>query len=151
MNAPNKSGWKPEMQAAEGGFLGGPVTTTGNRALMLEEPLLFEIGRPDVTGVDLPEADASAPTRLGGLERADAIGLVGLTDLTGAPLLPTFVVRDPELGFRVAIESPIALDPQQSSDERTIAAATEYLRRSEAWVRRYPEQWRAWSKWRPRR
>ncbi len=80
MNAPNKSGWKPEMTQAESGFLGGPVTTTGNRALMLEEPLLFEIGRADVTGVDLPPVDASAPTRLGGLARSEAIGLVGLTE-----------------------------------------------------------------------
>jgi glycine dehydrogenase subunit 2 len=80
MNAPNKSGWKPEMQVAEDGFLGGPVTSTGNRGLMLEEPLLFEIGRKDVTGVDLPEVDPAAPTRLGGLAREQAIGLVGLTE-----------------------------------------------------------------------
>jgi glycine dehydrogenase subunit 2 len=80
MNAPNKSGWKPEMQVAESGFLGGPVTSTGNRALMLEEPLLFEIGRADVTGVDLPAVDADAPTRLGGLARSEPIGLVGLTE-----------------------------------------------------------------------
>ena len=80
MNAPNKSGWKPEMTHAESGFLGGPVTTTGNRGLMLEEPLLFEIGRKDVTGVDLPPVDANAPTRLGGLARNEAIGLVGLTE-----------------------------------------------------------------------
>jgi glycine dehydrogenase subunit 2 len=80
MNAPNQSGWKPEMQVAENGFMGGPVTTTGNRALMLEEPLLFEIGRADVTGVDLAPVDASAPTRLGGLARSEAIGLVGLTE-----------------------------------------------------------------------
>ncbi len=80
MNAPNKSGWKPEMQLAEDGFAGGPVTTTGNRALMLEEPLLFEIGRKDVTGVDLPPLDPSRATRLGGLERAEPIGLVGLTE-----------------------------------------------------------------------
>ncbi len=80
MNAPNKSGWKPEMTQAESGFLGGPVTTTGNRALMLEEPLLFEIGRADVTGVDLPAVDPAAPTRLGGLARSEAIGLVGLTE-----------------------------------------------------------------------
>lgn len=80
MNAPNKSGWKPEMQVAESGFAGGPVTTTGNRALMLEEPLLFEIGRADVTGVDLPAVDPAASTRLGGLARSEAIGLVGLTE-----------------------------------------------------------------------
>jgi glycine dehydrogenase subunit 2 len=80
MNAPNASGWKPEMQLATSGFLGGPNTTTGNRALMLEEPLLFEIGRADVTGVDLPTIDASAPSRLGGLARSQPIGLVGLTE-----------------------------------------------------------------------
>jgi hypothetical protein len=79
-----------------------------------------------------------------------AVGAPRLAALTGAPLLPTFVVRDPKLGFRVAIEPPIALDPKQPADERTVAAAAEYLRRSEAWVRGYPEQWRAWSKWRPR-
>jgi lauroyl/myristoyl acyltransferase len=79
-----------------------------------------------------------------------AVGAPRLAALTGAPLLPTFVVRDPELGFRIVIEPPIPLDPKQPADERTVAAATEYLCRSEAWVRRYPEQWRAWSKWRPR-
>ncbi len=80
MNAPNKSGWKPEMQVSDDAFHGGPATVTGNRGLMLEEPLLFEIGRADVTGVDLPAVDTSAPTRLGGLAREQAIGLVGLTE-----------------------------------------------------------------------
>ncbi|AOL93828.1 aminomethyl-transferring glycine dehydrogenase subunit GcvPB [Porphyrobacter sp. LM 6] len=80
MNAPNASGWKPEMTLAEDGMHNGPSTTTGNRALMLEEPLLFEIGRADVTGVDLPALDPAAPTRLGGLARSEAIGLVGLTE-----------------------------------------------------------------------
>jgi glycine dehydrogenase subunit 2 len=80
MNAPNKSGWKPEMTLADDGMHNGPATTTGNRALMLEEPLLFEIGRAEITGVDLPPVDSTAPTRLGGLERAEPIGLVGLTE-----------------------------------------------------------------------
>jgi lauroyl/myristoyl acyltransferase len=79
-----------------------------------------------------------------------AVGAPRIAALTGAPLLPTFVLRDPELGFRIIIEAPIPLDPRQSADERTVAAVAEYLRRSEPWVRRYPEQWRAWSKWRPR-
>jgi glycine dehydrogenase subunit 2 len=79
MNAPNTSGWKPEMKPADG-MHAGPGTVTGNRALMLEEPLLFEIGRPDVSGVDLPTVDPAAPNRLGGLAREQAIGLVGLTE-----------------------------------------------------------------------
>ncbi|MFN9717018.1 MAG: aminomethyl-transferring glycine dehydrogenase subunit GcvPB, partial [Sphingomonadales bacterium] len=80
MNAPNQSGWKPEMTLAADGMHNGPATTTGNRALMLEEPLLFEIGRADVTGVDLPPVDSAAPTRLAGLARSETIGLVGLTE-----------------------------------------------------------------------
>ncbi len=54
-------------------------TFTGNKALLQEEPLLFEIGRYDVTGVDLDEPEAFAP-RLGGLERSDGIGLPGLSE-----------------------------------------------------------------------
>ncbi len=80
MNAPNKSGWKPEMQVSEDGLHNGPSTTTGNRALMLEEPLIFEIGHAETTGVDLPEIDKTHTNRLAGFEREEPIGLVGLTE-----------------------------------------------------------------------
>ncbi len=46
----NRSGWKPSAPTAATGE--APATTTGNRALMLEEPLIFEIGDSDTTGVD---------------------------------------------------------------------------------------------------
>jgi len=52
-------------------------TFTGNRALMIEEPLLFEIGRLERTGVDVDEPEPFTP-RLGGLERAEPMGLPGL-------------------------------------------------------------------------
>jgi glycine dehydrogenase subunit 2 len=55
-----------------------PATFTGNRALRIEEALIFEIGRPEVTGVDLDEPARFAP-RLGGLERK-TIGLPGLAE-----------------------------------------------------------------------
>ena len=57
-----------------------PDTQTGNRALMLEESLIFEVGRADVTGVDI---DAVVEPRLGslaGLTRDDPIGLPGLSE-----------------------------------------------------------------------
>ncbi|KAF2989695.1 aminomethyl-transferring glycine dehydrogenase subunit GcvPB [Methylocystis sp. MJC1] len=56
-----------------------PETFTGNRALDHEEPLLFEIGRTDATGVDVEEPPQFA-ARLGGLERKDRIGLPGLSE-----------------------------------------------------------------------
>jgi glycine dehydrogenase subunit 2 len=54
-------------------------TSTGNRGLMLEEPLLFERCKWSGTGVDLPSPPAVA-ARLGGLERSAPIGLPGLAE-----------------------------------------------------------------------
>jgi len=54
-------------------------TFTGNRALQIEEPLLFEIGRHDATGVDIDEPEAFIP-RLAGLERSEPIALPGLSE-----------------------------------------------------------------------
>ena len=72
----NHSGWRPERpQAGEG----GAATFTGNKALMLEEPLIFEIGDERTTGVDLPERNA-ASSRLGTLARTRPIGLPGLSE-----------------------------------------------------------------------
>ncbi|MBV9077343.1 MAG: aminomethyl-transferring glycine dehydrogenase subunit GcvPB, partial [Methylobacteriaceae bacterium] len=64
------------------GRIGSPAdrpTFTGNRALAQEEPLLFEIGRTDVTGVDLDEPEPVA-FRLGGLERRAPLDLPGLSE-----------------------------------------------------------------------
>jgi glycine dehydrogenase subunit 2 len=68
------------------------MTFTGNKALMLEEPLLFELGDADTTGVDFEDVRAPAKAgaqagfalsrehKLGGLERTAPIGLAGLTE-----------------------------------------------------------------------
>ncbi|WP_293992714.1 aminomethyl-transferring glycine dehydrogenase subunit GcvPB [Sphingomonas sp.] len=55
------------------------ATFTGNRALMLEEPLIFEIGSTETTGVEVA-APAKVASKLGGLERAQPIGLAGLSE-----------------------------------------------------------------------
>ena len=102
----NPSGWRPSAPANE---QGETQTVTGNRALMLEEPLIFEIGTTEQTGVDFSPsplagegqrsaakqgegASNSAPLpnpspaegrgahRLGGLERTRPIGLPGLSE-----------------------------------------------------------------------
>jgi glycine dehydrogenase subunit 2 len=72
----NQSGWRPTAPEAS---TDAPETFTGNRALMLEEPLIFEIGDTQTTGVDFAEVPAGA-TRLGGLERHRDIGLAGLSE-----------------------------------------------------------------------
>ena len=64
--------------------IGEPITAThstftGNRGLQIEEPLIFEIGRAETTGVDLDEPAGLTP-RLNGLERQEPIGLPGLSE-----------------------------------------------------------------------
>jgi len=58
---------------------GDGQTVSGHRGLMLEEKLIFEQDEPGRCGVDLPEPAAFA-SRLGGLERKQAIGLPGLSE-----------------------------------------------------------------------
>jgi len=71
----NASGWRPEMGGNDGSR---SATTTGNRALMLEEALIFEIGDSETTGVDF--AACTPANRLGGLARGRPIGLPGLSE-----------------------------------------------------------------------
>src|SRR4051794_38065335 len=72
----NPSGWRPSSPANEQGHA---QTVTGNRGLMLEEPLLFEIGSTEQTGVDFADLPEHS-TRLSGLERSREIGLPGLSE-----------------------------------------------------------------------
>ncbi|VVT23334.1 putative glycine dehydrogenase (decarboxylating) subunit 2 [Sphingomonas sp. EC-HK361] len=90
MSAINQSGWRPEMATREGA---AAATFTGNRALMLEEALIFEIGDAKTTGVDFTDvacvpAEAGTQTglppsrehKLGNLARTASIGLPGLSE-----------------------------------------------------------------------
>src|SRR5256885_1239863 len=72
----NPSGWRPSAPA---NAQGEPQTVTGTRALMLEEPLLFEIGSTEQPGVDFAALPKRA-SRIGGLERTRPIGLPGLSE-----------------------------------------------------------------------
>jgi len=74
----NASGWRPEM-AGKDNADGAAPTFTGNKALMLEEALIFEIGDTTTTGVDIAPAQESK-SRLGNLARDTAIGLPGLSE-----------------------------------------------------------------------
>lgn len=88
MSTINQSGWRPQMNAVDGE---AAATFTGNRALMLDEALIFEIGSLDRTGVDFDAPGSDRPLsptlspqaergRLGGLERHRDIGLPGLSE-----------------------------------------------------------------------
>jgi len=54
-------------------------TISGDRGLDHEEGLIFELGRPGMTGVDIPDVQMSE-ARLGGQRRKGPIGLPGLSE-----------------------------------------------------------------------
>jgi glycine dehydrogenase subunit 2 len=69
---------RPTRPAASSGS-GEIQTFTGNRGLDHEEPLLFEIGSLDKTGVDLPTPKLGK-SRIGNLARTAPISLPGLSE-----------------------------------------------------------------------
>ncbi len=79
MNKMNASGWKPGTPVSHDNA-GEYPTVTGNKALMLEERLIFELGTRDTCGVDLPDPDPDVPNRLGKFARKQPIDLPGLSE-----------------------------------------------------------------------
>ena len=77
MNAPNASGWKPEMGSADTSAL---ATVSGDRALMLEEALIFELAAPGGTGVDFEAVEAAPLPAMARFLRKDIAALPGLSE-----------------------------------------------------------------------
>lgn len=82
MSALNPTGWRPEMGPAQhpDAEAERAPTFTGNRALQLEEPLIFEFGRADATGVDFAAQDAAPLDSLGPFLRSAPLDLPGLSE-----------------------------------------------------------------------
>ncbi|WP_133366602.1 aminomethyl-transferring glycine dehydrogenase subunit GcvPB [Qipengyuania sediminis] len=148
MNAPNQSGWKPASPLAGSGD--GAQTATGNRGLMLEEPLIFEIGTTQTCGVDLPEAKPGA-NRLGAFARTGEIGLPGLSepetvrhytrlsrqnyaiDLGLFPLGSCTMKHNPRLNEKVA-RMPGFLDVHPLQPVDTVRGALEVINELAFWL-----------------
>ncbi len=72
------SGWSKAVSGVRPGAR-ATDTSSGNRALQIEEKLIFEQSAEGRCGVDLPEPPALV-SRLGGVERRGPIGLPGLSE-----------------------------------------------------------------------
>ncbi|WP_299307255.1 aminomethyl-transferring glycine dehydrogenase subunit GcvPB [uncultured Croceicoccus sp.] len=77
MNAPNASGWKPQMGPA--GRSETP-TSSGDMALNLEEPLIFELANRGNCGVDFDEEPGDISPALASFARKSPVDLPGLAE-----------------------------------------------------------------------
>lgn len=126
------------------------ATVSGNKALAQRELLIFEIGTPRRTGVDLPETQGTK-TRLGGLERTQEIGLPGLSepetmrhyvrlsqknyaiDLGVYPLGSCTMKHNPRLNEKMA-RLPGFADVHPLQPESTVQGALELIGELAHWI-----------------
>ena len=148
MNAPNASGWRPEMGSAE---VSAQVTASGDRALMLEEPLIFELGRPGTCGVDIDDAALEPLPALNRHLRKAAPALPGLSepetvrhytrlsrqnyaiDLGPFPLGSCTMKHNPRLNEKVA-RLPGFADVHPLAPQQTVEGALEVINQLAFWL-----------------
>ena len=64
---------------------------------------------------------------------------------TGAPLLPVFSARESDGTYTVEVRAPLPVPDGAKGDPAERAVLSEYARRLETFVARYPEQWMEWN------
>jgi len=149
MNAPNASGWKPEMVADDAAVL--PPTVSGDRGLQLEEPLIFELNRMGQTGVDIDPPVAPPLAGLAKFLRKAPAALPGLTepevvrhytrlsrqnyaiDLGPFPLGSCTMKHNPRLNEKVA-RMPGFADIHPLQPKHTVAGAFEAIAELSDWL-----------------
>jgi len=60
---------------------------------------------------------------------------------TGAAILPTFIVRQPDDSHRVIVEPPLVLQKTGNREQDFLVNTQNFTEIIESYVRRYPEQW----------
>jgi len=60
---------------------------------------------------------------------------------TGCRLVPSYTELLPDGRYRLHYEPPLEIHPEADKDAETFRITQELARRTEAWVRRLPEQW----------
>ena len=68
------------------------------------------------------------------------VGPAALALMTGAPIIPCFLIRD-GARYRFVVEPPVAIPPTAGRAEAIAALTQAWSRVVETYIRRYPEQW----------
>ena len=149
----NPAGWRPEMGPSQHPQHENPevVTFTGNRGLMLEEALLFEIGSSDRSGVDFDDVPGAPLDALGSALRKQPLDLPGLSepeavrhytrlsrqnyaiDLGLFPLGSCTMKHNPRLDERMA-RLPGFADVHPLQPQHTVQGALEAIHQLAEWL-----------------
>jgi glycine dehydrogenase subunit 2 len=149
MNAPNAAGWRPEIGPSGAGQ--ALATASGDKGLMLEEPLIFELGTGNGCGVDLDQPGAPPLPSLARFLRRSAPALPGLTepeavrhytrlsrqnyaiDLGPFPLGSCTMKHNPRLNEKMA-RLPGFADVHPLQPQQTVRGAFEVMHQLAHWL-----------------
>ncbi|MCJ2181202.1 aminomethyl-transferring glycine dehydrogenase subunit GcvPB [Novosphingobium sp. 1949] len=150
MSGVNTAGWRPSMNSTEG-VATGPVTASGDRALMLEEPLIFELDGEGKWGVDIDACERPMASALAKFARKAAPALPGLTepevvrhytrlsrqnygiDLGPFPLGSCTMKHNPRLNEKMA-RLPGFADVHPLQPQKTVEGALEVIEQLADWL-----------------
>ncbi|MBS0482209.1 MAG: aminomethyl-transferring glycine dehydrogenase subunit GcvPB [Proteobacteria bacterium] len=153
MSAVNAAGWRPEMGPAQHpAHENAPhLTASGDKGLMLEEPLIFELGKPGSTGVDIDASPRAVSPALAKFRRKEQAALPGLTepetvrhytrlsrqnyaiDLGPFPLGSCTMKHNPRLNEKVARMAGFA-DVHPLQPQQTVRGAYEVINELAHWL-----------------
>ncbi|MDE2412834.1 MAG: aminomethyl-transferring glycine dehydrogenase subunit GcvPB [Sphingomonadales bacterium] len=153
MSAVNAAGWRPEMGPAQhpGHENAAHLTASGDKGLMLEEPLIFELGKPGSTGVDIDASLRAVSPALAKFRRKEQAALPGLTepetvrhytrlsrqnyaiDLGPFPLGSCTMKHNPRLNEKVARMGGFA-DVHPLQPQQTVRGAYEVINELAHWL-----------------
>ncbi len=149
----NASGWRPEMGPAQhpDHETSQVHTASGDKGLMLEEALIFELGKPGSTGVDIDPADRAPAQGLDRFRRKQQPQLPGLTepetvrhytrlsrqnyaiDLGPFPLGSCTMKHNPRLNEKIARVAGFA-DLHPLAPQHTVGGALEVINQLAFWL-----------------
>ena len=66
---------------------------------------------------------------------------VALALKTGAVILPTFIIRQPDNSHRAVVEAPLPLQQRGEKEADLLVNTQRFTKVIESYIRRYPEQW----------
>ena len=150
MSGVNTAGWRPSMnEVAPGDMV--PATQSGDRALMLEEALIFELGCEGQTGVDIEPASKAVSPALAKFRRKAVPALPGLSepeavrhytrlsrqnygiDLGPFPLGSCTMKHNPRLNEKMA-RLPGFADVHPLQPQKTVEGALEVIEQLADWL-----------------
>ena len=84
------------------------------------------------------------PVKFLGRTELFSTGMVSLAKISGASVLPMFCIQERDGQIRLIIERPIQIETGMERERGLENSLTQYVSVLEAYIRRYPEQYRNW-------